>query len=449
VNTSHVNLTHMPLRQALLHLSLPLTLSMALETAFNFINGYWVGHLGTTALAAINLCSFSVWMLFALSGMVSTGCNSVIAQLIGAGRSEEGRQVAWLGMLSGALLGLILGGLVQALADPYLAWQASHNPEVRPVHQAASMYLRKVFWFAPIFCCNEVMSAILRAHGDTRTPLKLYAMGFSLNFVLDPIFILGLGSWKGFGLSGAAYASGLSFAAVCLCLALLLQKRLGRANPAPRWLGEILRIGLPPAMSASFFCLIYMLISPLVGGYGPSALAALGLGHRIESFGFLISHGLGVASITLVGQHMGAGDRAKAFQAGVEACKLVTLCMIFSSLMLFTLGRPLAQIFSDDPLVLDRAEVYLRWMALAQWSTGISVVLEGVMSGAGRPLAAGLAASSCAALRLPMARQASSAFGLLGIWQAMIASRCLEGLLYLLIFLRSSVWKVSPANRVS
>ena len=441
MNASQANLTHLPLRRALLQLCIPLTGAMTLETAFNFVNGYWVGKLGTAALAAVNLCSFTIWMLFALTGMISTGANSVIAQRIGAGQEEEARRVGWLAVVSGLLLGTCLCLLIQLFADPYLTWQASHNPEVQPVLKAGTLYLRQVFWFAPIFCLNECMSGILRAYGDTRTPLRLYAIGFGVNFALDPLLILGFGSWSGLGLRGAAYASGFSFLCVSLMFVVVLQRRLGDLRPAWGWLGEVLRIGLPTALTAAFFCLIYMLIAPLVGGYGPSALAALGVGHRIESFSYLVSHGLGVASITLVGQHMGAGDRRKAYLAGEQAVYLVSVLMGLSSLALFVFARPMVLIFSADPEVLDRAITYLRWMALCQWSTGVSVVLEGVMSGAGRPLLAGLAASGCAAVRLPMARFGSGLYQLNGIWAAMVASRSLEGLLYLIIFKTSSVWR--------
>ena len=406
---------------------------MTLETAFNFVNGYWVGKLGTSALAAVNLCSFTIWMLFALTGMISTGANSVIAQRIGAGQEEEARRVGWLAVVSGLVLGTILCVLIQLFADPYLTWQASQNPDVQPVLKAGTLYLRQVFWFAPIFCLNECMSGILRAYGDTRTPLRLYAIGFAVNFALDPLLILGIGSWPGLGLRGAAYASGFSFLCVSVLFVVLLQRRLGDLRPAWGWLGEVLRIGLPTALTAAFFCLIYMLMAPLVGGYGPSALAALGLGHRIESFSYLVSHGLGVA-----------GDRRKAYQAGEQAVYLVSLLMGVSSLALFIFARPMVLFFSSDPEVLDRAVTYLRWMSLCQWSTGVSVVLEGVMSGAGRPLLAGLAASGCAAVRLPMARFGSSLYQLNGIWAAMVASRSLEGLLYLIIFARSSVWRPDP-----
>lgn len=414
---------------------------MTLETAFNFVNGYWVGHLGTSALAAVNLCSFTIWMLFALTGTISTGCNSVIAQRIGARRLDEARRVGWLAVVTSLMLGLTLSLLIQVFARPYLTWQASRNPEVQPVLELATVYLRQVFWFAPIFCLNEAMSAILRAYGDTRTPLRLYALGFAVNFVLDPVLILGVGSWSGFGLSGAAYASGISFACVCVLFIQLVQRQLGDMNPAFRWFGEVVRIGLPSALTAAFFCLIYMLIAPLVGGYGPSALAALGLGHRIESFSYLVSHGLGVAAVTLVGQHMGAGDRRQAYRAGVEACRLAMLFMLVSSLIMLVFAYPLASLFSDDPLVLQRTTVYLRWMAFSQWSTGVAVVMEGVMAGAGRPLIAGLAASTCAAMRLPVASRTSAAYGLGGIWGALVVLRWLEAVLYLVIFQTSSVWR--------
>ena len=146
---TQANLTQLPLRRALLQLCIPLTGAMTLETAFNFVNGYWVGKLGTAALAAVKLCSFTIWMMFALTGMISTGANSVIAQRIGAGQEEEARRVGWLGVVAGLALGVLMCLLVQLFADPYLTWQASENPEVQPVLRASTMYLRQVFWFAP------------------------------------------------------------------------------------------------------------------------------------------------------------------------------------------------------------------------------------------------------------------------------------------------------------
>jgi putative MATE family efflux protein len=413
---------------------------MALETAFNFINGYWVGKLGTQALAAVNLSSFSLWMMMALTGTISTGVNAVIAQHVGAQRSEEARSTAALGVGLSLIWGLVIVFLTQLYCQDYVAWQAGQGGDLAEVRPLAITYLRTIFCFAPIFCLNEVLSAVLRAHGDTRTPLRFYAFGLGLNFLLDPLLMFGFKQ----GLQGAAYASGLSFAIMAICFLITVRNKLGRTLGGDAL--RVLRIGFPSALTGAFFCLIYILISPLVAGFGPSALAALGVGHRVESFSYLVSHGLALASITLVGQHLGAGQNQRAYQAAKEACRLVSLYMLGSSLLMLALAPQLASIFSDDPEVLQRATFYLRCMSVAQWTTGLSVVLEGVMAGAGRPTWAMLASTSSAALRWPTAHWASGHIGLAGIWWALVLCRWIEALGCGVVFLKSSVWKELPAQ---
>ena len=417
---------------------------MALETAFTFVNGYWVGRLGTESLAAANLCSFSIWMMMALTATISTGGNAVMAQRIGAGQPERARQLAWIAVVASLFWGMALALLAHGYSHAYLTWQVGGQARLASVVGLATTYLTRVLWFAPIFCANEVLSAIMRAHGDTLTPLRVYALGLTLNFVLDPILMFHFD----LGLPGAAYASGLSFAVIMVLLLALVRRRFPPlwVRPTP-WheLGEVFRIGLPGALTAAFFCFIYILITPTVGLYGPSALAALGIGHRVESFSYLISHGLSLASITLVGQHLGAGNRDKAYQAALEACKIVTAFMALASLVMWLGADPLARFFSEDPEVVERTRVYLGWMALAQWCTGLAMVLEGVMSGAGRPLASTTVSAVCAGSRWPLSSQGSQAYGLTGIWGALVAARWVESCLCLLVFLRSPVWK-GPAG---
>jgi len=439
--THSAALTDLPLQTALLRLAIPLTGTMALETAFNFVNGYWVGRLGTSSLAAVNMCSFSIWMMMALTGTISTGSNAVISRSVGARRHEESRAVAWLSVVAALIWGAFLSLLASHYAQPYLRWQAGQLGDLESVVQAATLYLQTIFLFAPIFCLNEVLAAILRAQSDAVTPLKVYTFGVLLNFALDPIFMFGWGPFPKMGLAGAAYASGLSFALMATLLLALVGYRMGWALPRVRALGEILRIGFPSSITGAFFCFIYILITPTVAAYGPSALAALGVGHRVESFSYLVSHGLALASITLVGQHLGAGNPKQAFRAAWEACRLVSYFMLLSTVVLVAGAEPLARVFSDDPEVVERATLYLQWMSLAQWATGLAVVLEGVMAGAGRPLLTMVVSTSSAASRWPATTWGSKAWGLSGIWSALVIARWIEAFLCIVVFLKSSVWR--------
>ena len=413
---------------------------MTLETLFNFINGYWVGRLGTTALAAVNLSSFSVWMLFGLAGTVATGTNSLVAQRLGAGRHQEAQAYCQTGVWASLLLGLIILVPVQMFGNQYLLWQSGQGEDVRAAADLGATYLKSVFLFAPFYCLNETASAIMRAHGDTRTPLKLYAFGFGLNFCLDPLLILGKFGFPRYEVWGAALASGISFSLMAvLYIGILLRRGLLAAErPHFGQLGPILRIGIPPSLSSVFFCLVYMLVSPVVGRFGQPALAALGIGHRVESLGYLISYGMSLACITLVGQNVGAGNLPRARRAGWVALRLEVLAMLCVSTTM-VVGAPLmARIFSDDPAVIDHSTLYLRLMALAQLPGGLSIVLQGVFSGAGRPLPVTLVSMLAAGLRWPLAHYFAiqAGHGVGAVWGVIVGLLWLQGIVTCTLFWR-------------
>lgn len=413
---------------------------MTLETLFNFINGYWVGRLGTTALAAVNLSSFSVWMLFGIAGMVATGTNSLVAQRLGAGNRQGAQAFCQTGVWAALFLGLIIMVPVQIFGDDYLIWQSGQGPDTKAAADLGSTYLKSVFLFAPFYCLNETASAIMRAHGDTRTPLKLYAFGFGLNFCLDPLLILGKFGFPRYEVWGAALASGISFSLMAmLYIAILLRRGLLAAErPHFGQLAPILRIGVPPSLSSVFFCVVYMLVSPVVGRFGPAALAALGIGHRVESLGYLISYGLSLACITLVGQNVGAGHLARARRAGWVALRLELVAMSGVCLAMLLLAAPLAAIFSDDLEVIEHGTRYLRLMALAQLPGGVAIVLQGVFSGAGRPLPVTVASMISAGLRLPLAHYfaLTAGHGVIAVWGVMVGLICIQGLVVFGMFWR-------------
>ena len=431
-----IDLARLPLKAALLRLSLPLMASMLLETFFNILNSFWVGHLGTIELAAVNICSFSVWLLFAVSGMVATGTNALVAQQLGARRLHRAAAVARIGLSSAVTLGLALAVLMPAVAVDFLHWQVGNGADIQAAVPVAAVYLRIIFFFAPIFCFNELLSAILRAHGDTRTPFRVYCLGFGLNFILDPIFIFGIGPVAGQGVAGAALASGLSFSCMALVYGAIIfrRPRIWRtvgARPGPlHWLGKILRIGVPPSLSLVFFCLVYMFLIPIVGGFGPAALAALGIGHRVESLAYLICYGLSLASITVVGHNIGAGEWERARQAGWEACRLGTYGMLGAALIIGFGAHHLASIFSEDAQVIELTASYLRLVALSEIPMGLSVILQGVASGAGRPMPTTWLTVICVALRVPLAELLVHrlGFGVTSVWCVISSLTALQGI---------------------
>ena len=154
-----------------------------------------------------------------------------------------------------------------------------------------------------------VVTAAFRSAGDTRTPFVLLGASVLLNLVLDPLMILGWGPFPALGVYGAALATvltrGLGFIVGIVLLYRRGGIRLGWSLPVAR---TIARIGLPTMLTGVLFSVIYMLLVRVVGRFGTPAIAALGVGHKIEGISYMICVGFGLAAETLVGQNLGAGQ---------------------------------------------------------------------------------------------------------------------------------------------
>ncbi len=425
---------------------------MLLETLFNLLNAFWVGKLGTLAFAAVNLASFTVWLLFALAAIITTGTNSVVAQRIGAGDPVQARRAAHVGILTSFCLGVVVAFPVLLFSDDLLAWMAGNTPEGREAVRIGTGYLCLIFLWAPIHCLNDTLSAIFRAAGDTRTPLRVYAVGFAVNFVLDPLLIFGPGPFPRLEVLGAALATNLSFTLVTILYVTRLKDlpfQLGRRPGedlrkvfSRHWLYEILRIGIPPSIAFVTFCLVYMLIAPIVGAFGPAALAALGIGHRCESLSYLICHGLSLATITLVGQNIGAGEMERARRAAWVGVRIVMLASLGTT-TLYLVGAPLwVSLFSSDPQVLAVGVPYLHIMAFAQLPMGVAMVLQGAFSGAGVTVPPTIVATTSALLRVPLARwlALTNGLGLNSIWWAIVGLTSVQSLVMAALF-HAGLWR--------
>lgn len=450
-----MDLTREPLQRALFRLAVPIMAGMLLETLFNLLNAFWVGRLGTLAFAAVNLASFTVWMLFALAAIVTTGTNAVVSQRIGAGDTVQARRAAHVGILTAFLLGVLIAFPVLLFSGDLLSWMAGPGKEAAEAVKIGTGYLMLIFLWAPIHCLNDTMAALFRSVGDTRTPLRIYSVGIALNFLLDPLLIFGFGPIPRLEVLGAALATNISFTLVTVLYCTRLKDlpfQIGRRPGedlrhifSRHWLFQILRIGVPPSVGFVTFCLVYIFLAPIVGSFGPPALAALGIGHRCESLSYLIGHGFALATITLVGQNLGAGEVERARQAAWVAVRAVMLTGAGVT-VLYYVGAPVwVHLFSHDPQVLQIGIPYLRIMAFAQLPMGVAMVLQGAFSGAGVTVPPTVVSVASSTLRVPLARfyALGQGLGLTAIWWVIVVLTSLQGLTMCGLF-HLGLWRSRP-----
>ncbi|HUF34838.1 MAG TPA: MATE family efflux transporter, partial [Gemmatimonadales bacterium] len=161
---------------------------------------------------------------------------------------------------------------------------------------------------------------------------------------------------------------------------------------------------------------IYMLLVRVVGDFGAPAIAALGVGHKIEGLSYMICIGFGLAAETLVGQTLGAGRAARARRAGWLTARIAALPSAVLAVVFLLVPETLIGVFSADPEVIHAGSLYLRIAALPQIAMAFEIVLEGALTGAGYTLWTMVAVVALSAVRIPLAALVAPPFGLAGVW---------------------------------
>jgi len=432
------SLTVGPLRPAILQLAAPAVAMMACHFCFNLIDSIWVGRLiGPAALAAVSTAGFYVWVVLSLGEMVEVGLIAVASRRHGEGRPDLAARAAGAAVVYalGAGTAVSLLGFVLT-RDLFLLMTVP-----REVATFGQRYLDTWLVGGPLVFGFFAIEATFRAAGDTRTPFALLASSVLLSIGLDPLLIAGVGPFPRLGVEGAALASVMVRGGGFLIgVGIALKRGLIRLD-APDWraVPTVLRVGAPLSLAGVLLSVVYMWLTRYTSRFGTAALAALGVGHKVEGLGFLAISGFALSAAALVGQNLGAKQEARARQAvrmTVTYCLAVTVA---TAAAFFAIPKTLVALFTSDPAVIADGSLYLRVIAFAQIGQTFEIILEGALAGAGYTLWPQITSTALTLLRVPLAAWWSPSIGLLGIWLALSLTAIGRGLVMTLFWL-SGAW---------
>lgn len=435
-------LLHDSLPRTIRRFALPAVASSLLMTLFASVDTYWVGtRVGSQGLAAVSTSIFWIWMIVSLAEMIGIGLTAVAARRHGEGRRGEAARVSGEALLLALLLGLAIAFLGSAFLDELFAVMRT-PPEVTELGRA---YLRTYLWGAPLIYGFFAIDAAFRASGDTRTPFVLLAVSVSLTLVLDPVLILGLAGAPRMGIAGAAIATVATRGGAFLMGYALLRRRGLLVFEAPRLsaLGSVARIGLPTATTGVVFSLIYVALTRTTTQFGTPALAALGIGHRIESWLYMIGVGFGAATAAIVGQNLGAGYPSRARRAGWISVGYCTAFGVVACVGELLWAEELASLFTNDPALVAEGARYLRIAAVSQLVICAEIVLEGALGGAGDTIPPMLTSTTLTVARIPIAAWAAARWGPPGIWWTISLTAFARGLAMM------ALWRLGRWERKS
>jgi putative MATE family efflux protein len=395
--------------------ALPAVASTLLMTLFATVDAFWVGtRIGPQGLAAVSTSIFWVWMLISCAELVSVGLTAVAARRHGERLHRAAARAVSDALFLSIAMAVILGAIGISQLDTLFA--IMHTPP--EVTALGKSYLGTYLLGAPLIFGFFAIDAAFRAAGDTRTPFFLLLGCVIAALALDPVLILGLGPAPRLGIAGAAVATIFTRSVAFLIGIVILVKRRMVTFGAPQMatLRAIVRVGLPTAVTGVVFSNIYVFLTRTTTKFGTPALAALGVGHRVESWSYMIGIGFGAAAAAIVGQNLGAKQVDRAERAAWIATGFAMTLGLIAAIAEYSLATTFAAVFTNDPAVIAESARYLRIGAVSTLFAGAELVLEGALGGAGDTLPPMITSTALTALRIPLAAWAATRWGTTGIW---------------------------------
>lgn len=384
------HLLQAPPTPLLINLATPNAIAFLIQAAVSMMEVWFVGRLGTTALAGIAL----VFPLLMLTQMMAGGAAggavaSAIARALGAGDRDRAERLLWH-VIALALGGALLFLAVFALFGPaFLAFLGGRDE----VLERAIAYCMVLFGGGVFIWLMGTISAVYRGTGNMRFPALLLIASAVVQVPLSGILVLGAFGAPSLGIVGAAISA---VTAAALSSVIMLWRLTGDSQSVRlRWsacrlsaelFGDLLRVFAPASLSPLLTVATILSLTAIVAGFGPAALAGYGVGSRIEFLIVPLVFGLGAAMTALVGVATGAGDHARAERIGWIGAGM-------SALLAGSIGTALALFpgawipaFTDDPAAQAAASSYMRIVGPCFALQGVGLSLYFASQGAGAML---------------------------------------------------------------
>jgi putative MATE family efflux protein len=386
-----------PITSTLLRMAWPNVIIMFAQAATGMIETFWVGKLGTDALAGVALVFPGVMLMQMISaGALGGGISSAIARALGGGRREEADALVLHAIVINVLLGACFAGAVLIWGRPLYSAMGGEGGSL----EAALTYSNIVFGGNILLWVMNGLASAIRGTGNMLFPALVICVGAMLLVPVSPLLIFGLGPIPAMGIAGGGVALVLFYIGGTAVLGwyILSGRNIAHLRIAPlRWplAREILRVGAVAAVSSIQTNLTIGLTTALAGmAAGPQAVAGFGTAARLEYLLVPLVFGLGGPLVALVGTNVGAGQRERALRVAWIGAGIAALLCEIIGVSAALAPEAWLRLFGDDPQMIAVGSAYLRAVGPFYGFFGFGLALYFASQGAGKllwPLLVGLA----------------------------------------------------------
>lgn len=427
------NLVEGSIKNALVRMTLPMIVGMIMLFTFSLVDTWFISFLGTEALTAISFTFPVTFTVMSLAIGLGIGASAVVAKSLGRSELDKAKEAATVINYISMALAIVVAGTLWFFMDQIFALMGASQQLMVPIRE----YMAVWFPGSVLVVCIMSGNSVLRACGNTKTPSILMATAGLLNAILDPLLIFGPGPFPELGIAGAAWATVIAWSIGFFYLVYLLVVKLEMVSPhipskevfatSGR---DMLRIGIPAAGANMMTPLAAGIMTRIAAGFGDTAVAAFGVGARIEPIATLLVLAMSSSLPPLISQNFGAGRMDRVEDAYRMATRFIMVWQLGVYVVLAAAASLIAGVFSQDPDVVAAIRLFVWIMPLGYGLQGIIILSNSSLNALHKPLSAlYLSVARFFLFYVPLAYIGSLYFGLYGFFAGAVCGNFLMAMI--------------------
>ena len=430
-----------PIFPLLLSMSLPMVISMAVNSLYNIVDSYFVAKISENAMTALSLVFPIQNFINAVAIGFGVGINAMIAQYLGAGRRDKADETLTQGMVLAVIHGIVMM-ILCIIGIPYFLRLFTTDANVIAL---GVRYATIVFSFSVILSVNLTFEKMNQAIGNMKITMISLLIGCGLNIILDPMIIFGIGAFPKLGIAGAALATGFGQCVPIVIYIAAYLKRPKRVAFRREYLHltrevtkRLYSIGVPAILNMALTSVLTTALNAILAAFSQTYVLVLGIYYKLQTFLYMPANGIIQGMRPLIGYNYGAGEHKRVEQL-YRLTLLLNICIMTAGMILcLTIPGKLMGAFAENPQTIQNGVTALHIICFGFILSAVSVTACGALEGLGKGIPSLLISlSRYVVLIIPLAFIFSRFFGAAGVWHAFWVTEALSAVFAVIIYRRS------------
>lgn len=405
-----------------LSMSLPMVISMGVNSLYNIVDSYFVAKMSEDAMTALALVYPVQNIITAIAVGFGIGTNAVISYFLGARQQEDADRATTQGMLFNLLHGILLAVICIGVMPAFLRMFSSDEKVI----SLALIYAERAFIFAPVIAAGVAFEKIFQSVGRMKVSMFCMMCGFVANIILDPMMIFGIGIFPEMGIAGAAYATDIGQAITLIAYLVFyvarpipVKIRKKYLKPVRSITAKLYGIGIPAALNIALPSFLISALNGILAGFSGSYVLVLGVYYKLQTFIYLTGNGIVQGIRPLVGYNYGAGEHGRVREIYRTAIKLTAVVMLAGTVLSWTIPGQLIGMFTSNADTIRIGIQALHIVSIGFIVSAVSVTTCGFLEGMGKGTSSlCISLSRYVVVMIPAAFVLSRFMGANGVWTA-------------------------------